>query len=358
MSIRGQPVTLVGPNNASQPGGEASLDIQYIMGVAQNVSTTFWSTAGTNNGQEPFDIWMANVLNAANPPLVHSISYGDDENSLSITYMNRVNAEFMKASGRRLSIIFSSGDTGVNSGDTTNVGCVGNKFSPAFPATSPWVTAVGATQFSTQTRKICDADIGDNIGIRCEEVGEIGSSILTGSRITSGGGFSNVFYAPPYQTSSGAIQSYIANYTTTTIPSGYFNATGRAYPDVSACGRNFIVVLGKDFVPVDGTSCAAPTFAAVVSLLNGLRLASGATPMGFLNPWIYTTAQLDPNAFNDILMGNNNCGENSTACCRYGFKAELGWDPMTGFGTPNFARLSELQNVSHLRKLLVHFKEN
>jgi len=318
------------------------------------VSTTFWSISQTNDGQEAFDVWMANVLNAANPPLVHSVSYGDDEDSLSLAYMNRVNSEFMKAANRRLSIVFSSGDTGVNSGNPSNSSCT--RFVPAFPASSPWVTTVGATQFSTQTRKVCNADTFENIGIRCDEVGEIGSSIATGSRITSGGGFSNVFAPQEFQVPF--IKKYLDTYTKD-IPKQFYNASGRAYPDVAACGRNFVVVLGKEYVPVDGTSCAAPTFAAVVSLLNGLRLANGSAPLGFLNPYLYAMGQYDPNSFNDIVMGNNQCGEDIRNCCKYGFNAEIGWDPMTGFGTPNFASIVPLlKTISLQAKRDQHLREN
>ncbi|ELR22000.1 Prokumamolisin, activation domain containing protein [Acanthamoeba castellanii str. Neff] len=37
------PVTVIGPNYPNQPGGEANLDIQYIMGVAPGAPTVFWS---------------------------------------------------------------------------------------------------------------------------------------------------------------------------------------------------------------------------------------------------------------------------------------------------------------------------
>lgn len=42
-------------------------------------------------------------------PWVHSVSYGDDEDSLSYAYMERVNTEFMKAAARGLTILFASG---------------------------------------------------------------------------------------------------------------------------------------------------------------------------------------------------------------------------------------------------------
>jgi subtilase family serine protease len=85
---------------------------------------------------------LANVIRVT-APLVHSISYGDDENSLDVDYMNRINVEFQKAGVRGLSLLFSSGDNGVNSGDETTASCTTRQhFVPSFPATSPFVTAV------------------------------------------------------------------------------------------------------------------------------------------------------------------------------------------------------------------------
>lgn len=67
--------------------------------------------------------------------------------------------------------------------------------------------------------------------------------------------------------------------------------------------------------PVDGTSCSAPTFSAIVSLLNDVRFAAGKSSLGFLNPLFYQ----NPSAFNDITAGNNpGCGTN-------GFTATQGW---------------------------------
>ena len=42
--------TVFGPNEASNPGTEAELDIQYIMGVGRDIPTQFWSTAGKQPG--------------------------------------------------------------------------------------------------------------------------------------------------------------------------------------------------------------------------------------------------------------------------------------------------------------------
>ena len=70
------------------------------------------------------------------------------------------------------------------------------------------------------------------------------------------------------------------------------------------------------------------TFAGVVSLLNDYLISKGKSPLGFLNPLIYSKAA---SGFNDITSGSNpGCGTN-------GFSAGKGWDPVSpplGRGLP------------------------
>lgn len=94
-ALGNKPATL-GPNEWVA-GVEASLDIEYIMSTGQSVPTLFWSNGGLTKGQEPFLKWMLALGQMKSPPLVISVSYGDDENSLSPQYMHRVETEFQKA---------------------------------------------------------------------------------------------------------------------------------------------------------------------------------------------------------------------------------------------------------------------
>ena len=64
---------------------------------------------------------------------------------------------------------------------------------------------------------------------------QVASSYGTGSLITSGGGFSNVAPQPAWQTA--AVAGYLAS-GALLPPAGDYNASGRAYPDVSALGHN------------------------------------------------------------------------------------------------------------------------
>ncbi|EFA80244.1 hypothetical protein PPL_07069 [Heterostelium album PN500] len=329
-----QRVTVIGPNDQSNPGGEASLDIQYLMGLAAGYNTTFWSVGNLTNGQEPFLDWIIDVINGPEIIYVHSVSYGDDEDSLSIDYMQRINQEFIKAGSLGMTLVFSSGDMGANGNTNTPL----DHFVPSFPASSPYVLAVGATQFSTQTSPACTSKPVGIISVKCNSVGEIASSIATGSRITSGGGFSNVFARPSYQ--ENVTSDYISTYLTN-IPQSYYNQSGRAYPDISALGHNYLVILSGNIVPVDGTSASAPTIASIISIINDKLLRRGEEPLGFVNPSIYAIGSQNPDAFFDIVMGDNSCPE-SFPCNQYGYPATPGYDTVTGFGSPIFPVLEKL----------------
>ncbi|KAK7904366.1 hypothetical protein WMY93_016973 [Mugilogobius chulae] len=165
-------MNLVGTQGGGKAGLEASLDVEYIMSTGANISTWVFSNAGRHESQEPFLQWMLLLSNMSDLPWVHTISYGDDEDSLSTAYMTRINTEFMKAGVRGISLLFASGDSGA--------GCrhMGqeNAFRPSFPASSPYVTTVGGTSFKNPFK--LTEEVTDYI---------------------SGGGFSNVFKMPDYQ---------------------------------------------------------------------------------------------------------------------------------------------------------------
>ena len=119
------------------------------------------------------------------------------------------------------------------------------------------------------------------------------------------------------------------------------NKTGRGYPDVSAVGHNCPVISNGYLSGVDGTSCSAPIFAAILALLNNYQQSMARPKLGFVNPLLYSMADI----FTDIITGNNHCTEYQCCGPEYGYSAVEGWDPVTGLGTPNVGKIIERLNL-------------
>lgn len=304
--------TNVGGNNEGrckfglQACVESLLDIEYIKGVAGAIPLEVYYS-GTFSLYD----WAVQVNDDSNPAQVQSVSYGNDEvQQTSEEYMTTTNTEFMKAGARGVSIFFASGDQGVWGRTGTSSG----KFNPDFPAGSPYVTAVGGTDFATKSV------IGEET-----------------AWADSGGGFSDTFDIPDYQADAVAGYKSTANLP----PSKYYNDAGRGYPDISALGgqvNSYCVAFGGKggkFSGVAGTSASSPVVAGIFAILNNVRLTNGGAALGFLNPFLYQ----NPGAFNDVTTGNNNADQK--AHTDGGFDAVKGWDPVTGLGTPNYGALEK-----------------
>merc|ERR1712050_487792 len=253
--------------------------------------------------------WANQINSMSDAPLVHSVSYGNDEIQQSgRQYMLTCNTAFMKAGVKGISILFASGDQGV----CGRSGCglfTHSRFHPDFLAASPYITAVGGTDFA-------GSGIGDETTWK-----------------SGGGGFSDTFGQPSYQ--KDAVAAYLATKDANFPPQNLWNRTGRGYPDLAALGGQknpYCIATGGRFAGVAGTSASSPVAAGIFALLNGLRASQNKAPLGFLNPFIYQ----NPSAFQDVTSGINGGGR------KYGFKAIKGWDAATGWGTPNYEALSKV----------------
>jgi len=310
---------------------EANLDVQYLMGMSTGTPTTYWdmSTGSTEAAfADGLENWIHQVAGDPHPPLVNSISYGAPEFLLDPATMKVFNNEAKLLGLQGVTIVVSSGDDGV-AGPLSRPGMQQQacSYRPNFPASSPYVTTVGATQGPES------------------DLTEIACSAHTGGGITTGGGFSTVFAQPDYQRS--AVSGYFA--ALPSQPKAGFNQSGRAYPDVALAGHAYQVYIGGQLQSVDGTSASAPVFAAMVSLANAERKRQGKPALGFLNHKLYSNSAAS--SFNDIVDGSNKCtaggqsffGVLPPQCCCEGFDATAGWDPVTGLGSVDYARF--LQSV-------------
>jgi subtilase family serine protease len=337
---------VIGQNDGEDT--ESQLDVIASSITAEGVDLWYWKV----------DTWLysfaVDFFNTKEVPDVISMSWGwaeDDQcsvtqcnNQTAEQYVNRVNTEYMKLALRGTTITVASGDAGAPG--RTSEGCDPDRpMNPVFPGSSPWVTSVGATvvmqdniiglsKFQTPLCKNFTCATGHSeYSINYN---------LTGW--TAGGGF-GIFgteNVPKWQEEQ--VKNYLAN---NPLPNkNNFNHNGRGYPDVSAVGHNCPVFSSSDpssVSPVDGTSCSSPYFAGIVAILNDHQSNKGKPKLGFANPLLYKMSK--DGVFNDITHGYNWCTEYS--CCPlnknnvsdYGFIASKGWDPVSGLGTPNVAKM-------------------
>ncbi|KAF1833456.1 tripeptidyl-peptidase-like protein [Decorospora gaudefroyi] len=324
--------------NSTESSIEANLDIQYTAGlVSPNIDTIFYSTAGRgplvpdldqpsadDNQNEPYLEYFSYLLELPDDelPQVLSTSYGENEQSVPATYARKVCDMIGQLGTRGVSILFSSGDTGVGSACQTNDGKNTTRFLPIFPASCPYVTAVGGTYGIEPERAV----------------------------YFSSGGFSDLWDRPAYQ--DGAVSEYLKQLGSRW--EGLYNPNGRGFPDVAAQGRNFQVFDKGRLIKVGGTSASAPVVASIIALLNNARMAAGMPSLGFLNPWIYEKGF---KGLNDIIEGGSGgCTGTDmysglpTPFVRYAsWNATEGWDPVTGYGTPDFGKLLALSSMPQRR---------
>ncbi|KAH8979086.1 subtilisin-like protein [Lactarius akahatsu] len=280
------------PNN---PGREANVNLQLTEGMTYPTPHIFYSTPSSNG--DSYLAWLGYVLSQEYLPQTISTSYGAIERLYPMEYASQLCLLFAQLGARGASVLFASGDSGVGEGGCeTNDGTV--RFAPLFPATCPYVTAVGGTT---------------------SFMPEVAASL-------SGGGFSEYFLRPPYQQQ--AVSTFLNDLGGQYY--GLYNPVGRGIPDIAAQAMTIPFFYKGQETYGKGTGCSTPIVAGIISLLNDHRLSQGKHPLGFLNPWLYDGGL---KGFNDIVSGSN------PGCNTDGFSAIVGWDPVTGLGTPDFEQL-------------------
>ncbi|KAI9435202.1 subtilisin-like protein [Lactarius psammicola] len=295
-----------------RPSTEGNLNMQWTQAMAYPTPHIFYSTGGSlrlqPDNKEPAKgdawlEWLRFMLKDQNVPQTIVTPYSNDESDLPLEYTTALCKLFAQLGARGVSVIFTSGNGGVGRGNCVAKDGSGKvRFNPEFPSTCPWVTSVGGTTDGTTF-----------------EGPEVAADL-------SGGGFSNHFPRPDYQDE--AVPTFLRDLGSK--HNGFYNAAGRGIPDISAQALKLSIVLNNQPFLSSGTSGAVPIVAGIIALLNDYRLSVGKRPLGFLNPWLYSYGRA---GINDIISGSN------PGCGTDGFSAIIGWDPVTGLGTPDFVGL-------------------
>jgi kumamolisin len=229
------------------------------------------------------------VHDKVNKPSVISISWGSSESNWTAQAMTQFDQAFQAAAAMGVTICAAAGDNG--SADGVHDG----KQHADFPASSPFVLGCGGTKL-----------VASGQAIGSEVVWNEGANSATGGGVSS-------YFAPP-------------NYQANLPPIAGKALTGRGVPDVAADAdpaTGYQVRVDGQNLVFGGTSAVAPLWAGLVALMNQ-KLGH---PVGFLNPLLYGSLA-GKGLLNDITVGNNGA-----------YAASTGWDPCTGWGSPNGARL-------------------
>jgi kumamolisin len=302
------PVNSVSVDPASDPDstGEVMLDIDVAGALAPEATIAVYFSTFDEKGL--IDAISAVIADKTNDPAVVSISWGWDENQPfqnSILWtpaaIDHISESFLAAAQLGITVCVSTGDDG------SEAQMQDGRAHVNYPATDPSVLAVGGTTLHKKS--------GSKPAIASEVVWNDGPGNGTG------GGISDYIAVPSWQ--KGIVQPSIN-------PSHF---QGRGIPDVAANAdpdTGYLTYSGGKFGIVGGTSAASPLWGALIALFNqqlGARV-------GNFNALLYSA--IGPKqVLNDITKGNND----TDGLLNGQFAAKAGWDPCTGWGTPDGANL-------------------
>jgi subtilase family serine protease len=225
------------------------------------------------------------------------------ESSWTRAEVDTMNSALKYAAARHVTVVVASGD----------YGAIGNGSSSprrevSLPASDPWALAAGGTTLTAEpTTGAYKSETAWNTPSESPDA--------------SGGGFSQLFTRPSYQNGIPGIRGRRG------VPDVAGEATGSSGMALAFAGPGG----GEEFVGAGGTSAAAPFWAGLIALAD----QQAGHPLGFVNPAIYRVAQSPRyhKAFHDITTGDNTVSLNGTTVT--GYHAHEGWDPVTGWGTPD-----------------------
>jgi kumamolisin len=224
-----------------------------------------------------------------------SISWGSSETLLSLGERDAFNQALMSAADAGITVVAAAGDNGVTDGNKDG------KAHVDFPASSPFVLAVGGTRI-TASGGVITSEVAWNSG-----------------KFATGGGVSEFFALPDWQKNVKVPPR---------IGSG---RVGRGIPDVAANADpdvGYRVFYDGNLTVVGGTAAATPLWAGLIALIN----QGVGQNVGYINPILYE--KIGPSGvLRSIVQGDN--GVQGVK----GYTAGPGWNAVTGWGSPDGRKL-------------------
>lgn len=312
-------VLVDGSNGSAGQGAiEVELDIEVVGAIAPHANQLIYEGPNTTQGLND----TYNRIVTDNQAQVISTSWGLCESSTGSAELMTLDTIFKQAAAQGISIYAAAGDAGAFDCGDTNL-------SVDSPADDPFVTGVGGTNLQ----------LGANNSYGSESVWSDANDTGRGPEgAGGGGGVSNSFVQPTWQTGNGVISSFSSGQACG-APTGQFC---REVPDISAdadpnsgyavfCTVTAAGCSSSGWIVVGGTSAAAPFWAGSTALINQFLQSQNLSRVGSANPALY--ALFNSNqiaaAFHDVTIGNN-----------LHYPATSGYDMASGIGSPDVNNLA------------------
>jgi subtilase family serine protease len=349
---------------------ESSLDVEWSGAMAPSATILFV------NGSDVFLNSMTQAIDQDLAPII-TTSYGECEAGWGSSYLNSFNQLFKQASAQGQTILAAAGDDGATDCDAGPSATEG--LAVDFPASSPYVTGMGGTQFNGDAEA---TGSGTTWGATQYWKGTTGSDVISsalsyipeaewnnasaGDYGGGGGGVSSFFAKPAWQVET-APGMGITSTNPSVPPDG-----ARDVPDLAldasnvhdallycasgSCGNGFRIASGTyagDLTAAGGTSFDSQIFGGMLALIEQ-KLNS---KLGNINPTLYAlgnnAAYYNTNSssvFHDVTSGNNamQCTAGYTDCPTggsIGYSAGTGYDLATGWGSVDLYNLATDWNL-------------
>ncbi len=278
-----------GTDRNVETDGQVMLDIEIVGAMAPRARIRVYFAPFTPEG-------FAHALTraAADGVAVVSIGWGQPESSWKDKEIKDIDAAFEQAARHNVTVLAAAGDWGVTDGVADGRRHVN------FPASSPWVLAVGGTALKSEGGRITSE-----------------TPWRSDNNNATGNGVSEKFDRPDWQS-------------TVSIPNRDDGKSGRGIPDVVASADPglgmSIIVHGKQMV-IGGTSAAVPLWAGLIARIDQ---ALGYN-VGYVNPRLYR--DIGPQGvLRTVSVGVAAAGVK-------GHPAGPGWSPIAGWGSPDGTKL-------------------
>ncbi len=361
-----QPPTIIldGADPGLQKGdlSEAELDVEWAGAVARGATIVYVNSSDAfNSAVYAITNQVANIL---------SLTYGSCEAQVGTAEMTSLNMSFQQAAAQGMTVIAAAGDSGAADCDystdpNTLITVAKQGLAVDFPASSPYVTGMGGTQFNEGSGNYWSTTTGSNGGSAVSYIPEeawnddCSAGVTSAAQCTgtatyglsaTGGGVSTTFTKPSWQTGTGVPADGFRDVPDVSIAAspnhdGYLicetDPVNGVAATTSSCVNGTFRNTDTTLNVAGGTSVASPAFAGIVALINQLT----GSAQGAVNPRLYTLASIVPDAFHDITIGSNvvPCTVATTNCTVgiLGYNASVGYDQVTGIGTIDAYNLVE-----------------